>query len=573
MLDTSKFDPFMPYGYSSILATTGLIFISYLGITQLAAISEEVKDPSKNLPRAFIASVASVTLLYTGVMIVINGMLPLEKAIVTSTPLVDVADLMAGSSGQIIIVFAGLLATISTANAAILASSRFPFAMGRDDLMPKWFVEIHSKYDTPYKAILVTGFVMLLLLLLFNVEQLAKLGSTFNILIFVLINLSAVILRRSSMEWYKPTFKDPFYPLTQIIGILGSLILLPLIGLMPLAFALAVIAAGIAWYMVYGKEKAIPKYNVLDLIENTVVPVETTYEKIKVLVPLANPEHEKDLLKLADKLGDEIVGLHVIRVPGQTSLLAAQEAYHENKLQINSELERKFRECIRLPEHKHEYIVAFDHSVSNSIMEQSEIEKVTLIVMGWHEVDRFHPSAGNVANKVLTSAKKHIVILKGYMPPEIKTILVAFNAKDNSKYCLYLAKRLAMTTGAQIKLLRIINPDLSAEEKQEKIKEAKEAALDEEGFNVVYEIQEKYSTEDAILEAANEHDIIMIGDSSQRFKRAFLGTLPQRIARHTRKPVIIVKRYKPLSKEGISSIFVKINSVKNRFLRKLKLKN
>lgn len=95
-----------------------------------------------------------------------------------------------------------------------------------------------------------------------------------------------------------------------------------------------------------------------------------------------------------------------------------------------------------------------------------------------------------------------------------------------------------------------------------KIKEAKEAALDEEGFNVVYEIQEKYSTEDAILEAANEHDIIMIGDSSQRFKRAFLGTLPQRIARHTRKPVIIVKRYKPLSKEGISSIFVKINSVK-----------
>jgi amino acid transporter len=55
MFDPDKFVPFMPYGYDSVFATTGLIFISYLGITQLAAISEEVKEPSKNLPRALIA--------------------------------------------------------------------------------------------------------------------------------------------------------------------------------------------------------------------------------------------------------------------------------------------------------------------------------------------------------------------------------------------------------------------------------------------------------------------------------------------------------------------------------------
>ncbi|RQD82552.1 amino acid permease, partial [Methanosalsum natronophilum] len=491
MLDTTKFQPFVPYGYSSILATTGLIFISYLGITQLAAISEEVKDPSKNLPRAFIASVASVTILYTGVMIVINGMLPLEKAVVTSTPLVDVADIMMGNIGQIIIVFAGLLATISTANAAILASSRFPFAMGRDDLMPKWFVEIHNKYDTPYKAILVTGFFMLTLLLLFNVEQLAKLGSTFNILIFVLINLSAVILRRSSLEWYQPSFKDPFYPLTQIIGILGSLLLLPLIGLMPLAFALTVVVIGIMWYVYYGKEKAIPKYNVLDLIENDVLPVDSTVDRIKVLVPLANPEHEKDLLKLADKVGDEIVGLHVIRVPGQTTLLAAQEAYHENKLEIDDSLEKQFRECLRLPKHNHQYIVAFDHSVSNSILEQSEIEDVDIIVMGWHEVDRFHQTVGNVANKILTTSKRHILVLKGYLPLEIKNITVAYNEKDNSKYSFYLAKRLAMRTGSSIKILRIIDPDQNDEVKEEIREQVRKAAMNDEGFNITYEIKEK----------------------------------------------------------------------------------
>ncbi len=112
------------------LATTGMIFVAYLGIAKMAAISEEVKNPGKNLPRAFISSVIFVTLLYLGVMFVINGLLPFDEVVSTNSPLLDAAEFLAGKVGFVAMIIAGFFATVSTANAALLSSSRFPFAMG-----------------------------------------------------------------------------------------------------------------------------------------------------------------------------------------------------------------------------------------------------------------------------------------------------------------------------------------------------------------------------------------------------------------------------------------------------------
>jgi amino acid transporter len=545
IIDPTKYHPVVPYGYSSIFTTTGLIFISYLGIIKLAAISEEVKDPSKNLPRAFIGSVVTVMVLYTGIMVVVNGVLPFEDAVNTETPLVDVAEVMLGPTGQIIIILAGLLATLSTANAAIMSSSRFPFAMGRDDLVPHWFIHIHKKYNTPYRAIVITGLLMVILLFIFNVEQLAKLGSAFNILVFVLVNMSAIILRRSAVNWYKPAFKDPFYPVTQIFGIAGSLALLPVIGVLPFIFAVAVIIAGIIWYNAYGKAKALPKYNLLDMIESSRITKE--HKRMKILVPIANPEHESDLVYLSENIGDDILGLHVRKVPNQTSLQAARDEYHEHKPEIDSLLENQFRRCSVMDGCEHQYIVAFDHDVSNSIIEQGRIENADLIVIGWHEGYSF---IGDIAEKVLSCAQKDIAVLKGKLPSKINSITVAYNNKENSRYALYLVKQFAKRTGAKIKLVRVINPDLEQYQKNREAELIKEKALDDElEFN--YEIKESYHTKEAIIESAKKSDLLVIGDSSQRFSKALLGTLSQNVAQDCDIPVMIVKRYRPITKEKI----------------------
>ena len=558
IVDKSNFTPFMPFGPTSILTTTGLIFISYLGITQLAALSEEVKDPAKNLPRALIASVVTVTLIYTAIMLVISGTLTFEESINTNTPLVDVAVMIDGTFGKVMIVLAGLFATISTANAAILSSSRFPFAMGRDKLIPEWFVKIHNKHETPHRAIIVSGIVMIILFLIFNVEQLAKLGSAFNILIYVLINVSVIILRKRSLQGYKPTFTDPFYPYTQIIGIVGSIALLPFMGLLPIVFTLFVVFVGANWYKYYGLGKAFPKYNIFDMLENNVYPSNVTdSSKIKILVPIANPEQELDLLQLADKIGDEIIGLNVVRIPKQTSLSAARDAFHTSKNSMENLLIEKFEEFPIIVGHEREYIIAFDHSVANSIIEQAEIENVDFIVIGWHELNRLHYSMGNVATKVLALAKNNIVMLNGYFPQKIERILVAYNNKENSQYGLAIAKRLAKNTGAKIHILRVVNPN-DEEEKKDKIRYELEQIVKDDKDNLIsYELKEQYSVENGILGSVDKADMLIIGDSSQRFRLSLLGMLSYNVAKRSNRPVLIVKRHKPLSREGISNALMK----------------
>ncbi|MBP2030903.1 amino acid transporter/nucleotide-binding universal stress UspA family protein [Methanohalophilus levihalophilus] len=553
ILDMEKFTPVVPFGYSSILATTGLIFISFLGITQLAAISEEVKNPSKNLPRAFISSVAVVTLIYVGVMVVINGTLNLEESVNTNTPLVDVADLMAGNLGKVAIGIAGILATLSTANAAILSSSRFPFAMGRDSLVPQWFMAIHKKFETPSRAILTTGVVMILLLLLFDVEQLAKLGSTFNILIFVLINISVIILRKRHLEGYEPAFRDPFFPLTQIFGIFGSLILLPLLGLLPLFFVLFVVFVGLFWYTFYCKGTAAPGYSLFDMLEDRVsAPSIIPESMIKVLVPISNPRHERDLLNLADWLGDDIIGLHVAKVPQQTSLNAAQEAYHKRGKEIKHLLQEEFEQFPALSGHKREFIIAFDHSVSNSIVEQANMENVDIIVMGWHGHNRFSYSLGDVTNEVLSFSKSHIILLKGYLPEKIKRIVVTYDGKDNSSYGVYLAKKLAISTGASIQVVNIAHPEKEPIDKSKLIADLNKIIGDDDRVFVTYEFIERFSIADGILEFGNNGDLLIIGDSGQRFKVSLLGKLSQKITKHSASPVLIVRTAKPISREGLT---------------------
>lgn len=558
MFDTEKFYPVMPYGYSSVFATTGLIFISYLGITQLAAISEEVKDPSKNLPRALIASVGVVTLIYVGVMLVVSGSLTHDQSLNTLTPLVDVSQMMAGDAGKILIIIGGLLATLSTANAAIMSSSRFPFAMGRDDLIPSWFVSIHKKHDTPHNAILITGIVMILLLLLFNVEQLAKLGSTFNIFIFVLINLSVLILRKRSLDEYKPKFRDPFYPYTQIIGIVFSLLLLPAMGLLPMVFAFAVIVLGLIWYNYYGKGKAFPRYDLFDVLEDNISPAPLKDSStIKILVPVANPKHEKDLLYLADNLGDTIIGLNVIKVPQQIGLAEARDAFHANRIAVDGALREKFEEFPAIVGHERKYVISFDHNVTNSIVEQAELEDVDFIIIGWHEMDCLHSLFGNITNQVMSSASKNIVALNGYLPSKIRRIVVAYNGKDNSSYGLYLSKRLSKSTGAELHVLRVIDPNLDDESYNAILNDIEKASGGSSVHSISTHLIKHISVEEGILDFIEMGDMLVIGDSGKRFSFSLIGDRSCVLAKGHKGPVIIIKKHRPISSRGLMYVLMK----------------
>jgi APA family basic amino acid/polyamine antiporter len=103
--------------------------------------------------------------------------------------------------------------------------------------------------------VLSTTFVMILVLLLFDVEAVAKLASAFQLLLFFLLNLAVVVMRESKIEAYKPGFNSPFYPWVQILGMIISLWLVAEMGLLAVGLTGTLIILCIAWYFYYAHGK------------------------------------------------------------------------------------------------------------------------------------------------------------------------------------------------------------------------------------------------------------------------------------------------------------------------------
>jgi nucleotide-binding universal stress UspA family protein len=151
------------------------------------------------------------------------------------------------------------------ANAGLLASSRYPFAMSRNALAPAFFQRI-SRQGTPVTSIVVTGLALLGLISFIPLVELAKLASAFQLLVFTLINVALIAFRESRLDWYRPDFKSPFYPWVQVFGIIAALILLTQMGLVPILGAVGITVGGVLWYRGFGRSRAIKDSALLDAL-------------------------------------------------------------------------------------------------------------------------------------------------------------------------------------------------------------------------------------------------------------------------------------------------------------------
>src|SRR5690606_15515930 len=93
----------------------------------------------------------------------------------------------------------------------------------------------------------------LFFILVLSEEGIAKLASTFQLLIFMFINFSVIVFRNSKIESYDPGYKSPFYPYMQIIGIIISIVLIAYMGWMAIFFTAAMFFIGILWFQYYAR--------------------------------------------------------------------------------------------------------------------------------------------------------------------------------------------------------------------------------------------------------------------------------------------------------------------------------
>ena len=238
----------------TILSTAGLVYISYVGVTTVASLSEEVKHPERNLPLGVIFSLITAILVYALGTSVMVGVLPIEQLVGNLTPAASAAKAVFGDWGAIAISLAALLAFTSVANAGMLSASRFPLAMSRDHMMPRLFQHLNAR-GAPVQGVLATMGVIVLILIFLDPTRIAKLASAFQLLMFALVCLAVIVMRESGLDSYDSGYHSPLYPYMQLFGIVSSCTLIVQMGWLSSLFSAALILLGTIWYFKFARDK------------------------------------------------------------------------------------------------------------------------------------------------------------------------------------------------------------------------------------------------------------------------------------------------------------------------------
>jgi len=158
-VDINNWTPFMPNGFSGVMAGVSAVFFAYIGFDAVSTLAEESKNPQRDLPKGMIYSLVICTVVFIVLALVITGMVS-YKLLGVSDPLAEIFALKGVKWMLFIVSIAAVVAMTSVLLVFQMGQPRIWMTMSRDGLMPKKFAEIHPKYKTPGFATIVTGLVV-----------------------------------------------------------------------------------------------------------------------------------------------------------------------------------------------------------------------------------------------------------------------------------------------------------------------------------------------------------------------------------------------------------------------------
>ena len=489
------------FGSSGLLAATALVFISYAGVIKIAAVAEEVKDPGKTIPRAMIGSLVLTTALYVAVVYVAIGIVDIPAAIEAGQlqsdgegPIMGLAAEQAlGTIGTAAVVAAALLALASTANAGLLSASRFPFAMARDGLAPPAFERVSDRFNTPVLSISLSGGIIVLMIVFLPIDQVAKFGSAFQILVFILVNLALIGFREGAVDDYDPVFTSPLYPWMQIFGMVSGFLVLTQVGLVPFAGAAFITAVSVVYFYFYvrprtdreGAARTGVRQNVSEAaLERTkeLFGEQQRYDTLVAVTDETPPETSTDMLRIGMDLsslrqGEVTVGSfkqvpHRAFTAGDTTSTRVDPpewAVNATTLPGRSAPSRPDGGVQRAPEDAEtdDVLSAVNfreirtEEVGPAIVEYASFEEEDFIVLE-RRVEELHELYGEGLNEhVLKNAPCGVLLVEDRGFDGADEIAVATNSGTYDPVKLLVADAIAEETGATLTLLQTVPEGVS----------------------------------------------------------------------------------------------------------------
>lgn len=195
-------------GVSAIFQGAALAFYAFVGFEDVVNVAEEVKNPERNVPRAILIALAIAGCIYILVSWLATRVLTPAELSASTAPLLDVVRRAQPQFPEIIFTVIALFAVLNTALLNFVTASRLMFGMAREGLLPAWLGKLHPDRRTPYRTFLVILPITILLALSGTIQFLAQTTATLILVLFVLVNLSLVTIKRR--EPPNPGFRVPW---------------------------------------------------------------------------------------------------------------------------------------------------------------------------------------------------------------------------------------------------------------------------------------------------------------------------------------------------------------------------
>ena len=523
--DSALTEPVFSKESSGFISAVAFLYISYAGVTKVAAVAGEIKNPEVNLPKTMLISLFLITVVYVLVAIVLVGNVEASLLVNDIKPIYTLSQTLGGDAFGYAAGIVGVLTLLSMANSGVLASSRFPFAMARDKMLPDFLGSVSAKFMTPVYSIIVTAFIIGLAIIYLDVEKIAKLASAFKVLMFISVNLAVIVLRETNAQWYNPSYKSPFYPYVQIFGVISGVVLLAFLGLLPLLSVLGVFVFGFITFLFYGRKTnrkgVFSSYGIFSFlfrsgkgsVEEYGVDVSSGEENVvnknaEIVVPLLGEETSPEtLVEIASSIKDgvKLNAINLIEAPNQTFL----EAVNTHSPRSES-IKRRILNIKPLNKTSLTYETVSTHNVSNSIENITGQRKCKWLVMGWEGRTRSGILIGNPIGWLLRNVNSSFALYKDNGVRSFEKIVLALRPGRQNKAFIKVAENICAFYGAELTLLNIV-PSGTSQDSINKVSDSSSKLISKTKCNSSLLVLESDNPLETITEQSANFDLLILG--------------------------------------------------------------
>ncbi|MBP7039717.1 MAG: universal stress protein [Anaerolineaceae bacterium] len=529
-----------------MLSAIALTYNAYVGFEVIADDAEEITKPNRNIPLGILISLGIATLVYSLVSLVAIGTIPFDKLAGSTTALTDAAAKFWPHGGVQIMAAAGIVATLTSVNSAMLSATREAFTLSRERIWPRVFSRL-SHWRTPYAAIILIALISGLISAIGVVDFLSYISSAGYMFVLFWASLAMLRLRKAQPDIERP-FKVPLYPLTPYLAAASGVLIVAFAAPKALLFLAAVLGglSVVFWISRYYKTRS-------ELQQK----LEHEEGGGRILAAAVHQDTAISLTRLASQLVDQqedtsICVFSVKKTPfnlseGQVpALVQEQNALKKQLLAVTAPIAQSRNVPLYV---KSKAARRVEEAIYDELARHRDI---SLVLLGYPKDESKVHTPNNILKEIVMTAQRNVGVLRDRgLERGIHRVLVPVGNGPNARLALRLARDLASPEPIQVTGLRIIKPGMDqevVEDQMAQLHDIVEFELGEIPSYMELKVEQVSSVLDGILDESKRgnYDLIIIGAAEEVLRPELIfGELNDNLLEEAECSVLVVRQYQP----------------------------